>query len=53
MEIKVRVAEKKDMKRVHQLIVQLAIYEKAPNEVVTTADTLIADGFGEGKGNHH
>lgn len=41
----IRPATASDMQAVHQLIVELAIYEKAPNEVVNTPEQLIKDGF--------
>ena len=49
MDIKIRNAEKEDMKRVHELIMELALYEKLPKEVDLTIDDLINDGFGERK----
>ena len=49
MDIKIRNAEKEDMKRVHELIMELALYEKLPKEVDLTKDDLINDGFGEKK----
>ncbi len=35
------------MPQVHALIVELAIYEKAPNEVTNTVEDMQQDGFGE------
>ena len=35
-----------DVPAIHQLIVDLAIYERAELEVVVTVETLMADGFG-------
>ena len=49
MDIKIRNAKKEDMKRVHELIMELALYEKLPKEVDLTKDDLINDGFGEKK----
>ena len=49
MDIKIRNAEKEDMKRVHELIMELALYEKLPKEVDLTKDDLINDSFGEKK----
>ena len=46
MNLIIRPATASDMQAVHQLIVELAIYEKAPNEVVNTPEQLIKDGFG-------
>ncbi|MGL4596507.1 MAG: GNAT family N-acetyltransferase [Bacteroidia bacterium] len=45
--IHIRIAKKEDMHAVHKLIVELAVYEKAPNEVSVTPEQLIADGFGD------
>jgi GNAT superfamily N-acetyltransferase len=45
--ITIRTAVTEDMHAVHKLIVELAIYEKAPNEVIVTPEQLIADGFGD------
>ena len=49
MDIKIRNVKKEDMKRVHELIMELALYEKLPKEVDLTIDDLINDGFGERK----
>ncbi|MDG2173319.1 MAG: GNAT family N-acetyltransferase [Flavobacteriales bacterium] len=49
MNIKIRNAKIEDMKRVHELIMELALYEKLPKEVDLTTDDLIKDGFGEKK----
>lgn len=49
MNIKIRIAKIEDMKRVHELIMELALYEKLPKEVDLTTDDLIKDGFGEKK----
>lgn len=49
MDIKIRNAKKEDMKRVHELIMELALYEKLPKEVDLTKDDLINDGFREKK----
>jgi GNAT superfamily N-acetyltransferase len=35
-----------DLPRVHELIVELAIYERAPDEVTNTLDDMRRDGFG-------
>lgn len=42
----VRQATPEDIPAVHALIVELAIYERAGNEVETTVAQLIEDGFG-------
>jgi GNAT superfamily N-acetyltransferase len=47
MEIKIRRAEKKDCQAMMQLINELAIYEKAPEEVTVNFDHFVESGFGE------
>lgn len=47
MEIIVRGAEKKDCARLLELIHELAVYEKAPNEVTVTLDHFEESGFGQ------
>lgn len=46
MEPVIRVAEKKDLPSVLQLIKELAAYEKAPLEVINTLQQMEEDGFG-------
>jgi len=41
----IRNGEKKDMKAVMELITELALFEKLPNEVEVTVDDLLRDGF--------
>ena len=43
----IRKGEKEDMGAVLDLIVELAIYEKLPNEVEITKETLMEDGFSD------
>ena len=43
----VRKGTKNDVRAVHALIVELAIYERAEQEVSNTVDQLLRDGFGE------
>ncbi len=43
----IREGEKKDMNSVFELIVELAEFEKLPNEVEITVEDLINDGFSE------
>jgi GNAT superfamily N-acetyltransferase len=47
MEIKIRRAVKEDCPRLLELINELALYEKAPQEVTVTLDHFTASGFGE------
>ena len=46
MKVKIRKAESTDAGAIMRLIRELAEYEKAPNEVVTSEEILIRDGFG-------
>ncbi len=45
--VHIRHAERKDCKRLLELIHELAVYEKAPNEVTVTVEHFEASGFGE------
>lgn len=45
--IQVRRAVKKDCPRLLELIKELAVYEKAPNEVTVTLEHFIESGFGK------
>ena len=47
MEIKIRPAVKEDCKRMMELIHELAVYEKAPEQVVVNFEHFVASGFGE------
>ncbi len=49
MNIHIRTATPEDMKAVFELIQELALYEKAPEEVVNTEAQLKEDGFGKDK----
>jgi len=42
----IRIGEKKDLPRVLELVKELAIYEKAPQEVINTVALMEHDGFG-------
>ncbi len=42
----IREANRSDAKAIHELIVESATYEKAPNEVKVTVEELAEDGFG-------
>ena len=47
MSFSIRPSTPHDVTAMMQLIEELALFEKAPNEVVATADTLLTCGFGE------
>ena len=47
MRIEIRRAEQKDCSRLLELITELAIYEKAPQEVTVSLDHFIESGFGK------
>ena len=47
MKIKIRKGVEADLPAVHALVRELALYEKAPEEVETTAAQYAKDGFGE------
>ena len=47
MNINIRKAVKKDCKRILELVQELAVYEKAPNEVTVTLDHFTESGFGD------
>lgn len=47
MNIKIRRAVKEDCPRLLELITELAIYEKAPNDVTVTLEHFMESGFGE------
>jgi len=47
MKITLRKAEKKDIPEILELIKELALYERAPQEVTITPEDLEKDGFGE------
>ena len=42
----IRKGRPEDAAAIHRLIVELAIYERAENEVTTTVEQLVEDGFG-------
>src|SRR5438045_2595251 len=47
MEINIRRAVKEDCARLLELVKELALYEKAPEQVTVTLDHFIDSGFGE------
>lgn len=47
MNITIRKGTKTDLPQVHALIMELAIYEKAPDEVTNTLADMQEDGFGK------
>ena len=44
--INIRTGTKTDLPRVLELIKELALYEKAPHEVINTVELMEQDGFG-------
>jgi hypothetical protein len=46
MEIVIRKAEPKDVPAIMGLVRELALFEKAPEEVVNTEEKMLKDGFG-------
>ena len=49
MNINIRVAEKQDCQRMMELIHELAVYERAPEEVTVSTEEFTAAGFGPDK----
>jgi GNAT superfamily N-acetyltransferase len=47
MDITIRRAAKEDCPRLLELITELAVYEKAPNDVTVTMEHFVESGFGE------
>lgn len=47
MKIEIRRARETDCERMMQLVHELALYEKAPDEVTVTFDHFVESGFGE------
>ena len=47
MKITIRKGEKKDIPQALELVRELAVYERAPNEVITNVAQMEQDGFGE------
>lgn len=47
MEIKIRRAVKEDCQRLLELVIELAEYERAPQEVTVTLEHFIENGFGK------
>lgn len=47
MEIRIREGKAEDIPAIFALINELALYEKAPQEVTTTVEQMYEDGFGE------
>lgn len=47
MEISIRKAVKEDCARLMELVNELAVYEKAPNEVTVSLDHFVESGFGK------
>jgi len=47
MNVLIRKGERRDLPEVLELIKELAVYEKAPDEVINTVDLMQRDGFGD------
>ena len=47
MNIHIRTANPEDMPSVWAMVMELAIYEKAPEQVITNPKEMVRDGFGE------
>lgn len=43
----IRSANAKDVAAIHRLIMELAVFEKAPEQFINTEDNLLKDGFGD------
>ncbi|MEO5571580.1 MAG: GNAT family N-acetyltransferase [Bacteroidia bacterium] len=46
MSLIIRKGKQEDIPAVHQLVMELAAYEKAPDQVTNTIEQMIEDGFG-------
>lgn len=46
MEVIVRPGKKEDVPAAHALVMELALYEKAPDQVTNTVQQMMEDGFG-------
>ena len=46
MDIKIRKGTQADIPHILDLVKELALYEKAPNEVITNVNQMLEDGFG-------
>ncbi|MEJ6792026.1 MAG: GNAT family N-acetyltransferase [Lacinutrix sp.] len=47
MKYSIRLSTKNDMKSVHNLIIELAVFEKEPDAIEVTVKNLMEDGFGK------
>ncbi len=45
--LKIREGQESDLPEIRKLVVELAVYEKEPDAVQTTVESMAADGFGE------
>ncbi len=43
----IRIGKKEDLPRILELIMELAVYENAPEEVTNTVEMMLKDGFGD------
>ena len=46
MSFSIRLATREDAQSIHDLIVELAVFEKEPDAVEITVEDLLNDGFG-------
>lgn len=46
MEVRIRKAETRDVPRMRELVVELAVFEKEPDAVTVTGEEMLAAGFG-------
>lgn len=49
MDFSIRLATREDAQSIHDLIVELAVFEKEPNAVEITVEDILNDGFGVDK----
>ena len=47
MNVSIRTAKPEDIPAILELIHELAAYERAPNDVITTTESMLKDGFGD------
>lgn len=47
MNVNIRKGRKEDVPAVHKLVMELALFEKAPDQVTNTVEKMMEDGFGQ------